>query len=529
MARKWLPIFASLLVFTFNFSTALAQDGLVLIWGEDTDYAQLDPRVTQSRHEAQVIHQIFDQLIYADENNQLFPGLAESWEVSDDRTSYTLTLRQDVTFHDGTRFNAEAVKFTFDTIQDPALGSQSAIDTLGPYQSSEVIENYVVQVNFTRPFPDALLAFAQQELSIVSPTAVETLGDGEFARNPVGTGPFRFVSWDSGRQVVLERNPEYNWAPEFFGRQGASEVERIVFRIIPEASTRVAALEAGEINIADEVPPLDILTFEALPQFGTMVAAAPGIVRGVLLNTSRGPLEDVRVRQAFMYAVDREELVERLYFGVTDVAYGPITSTTPQYWSGVEDYYLYSPEQAIRLLEEAGWTDINSEGIREKDGQPLSLFMAIIYDQETGIAIQDYVAQVGIDLQVELMLANRRNEFILANEYDMSFLGFISPSPTVLATPFHSRNIPEPGSFSFNWARYSDPDLDELIEAGESATSEEEQSDAYQRAQQMIMEAALYFPLHNSVQAVAYDSSLTGLRFVNNYQVHFYGVTQVIE
>ena len=148
--KRWIL----LLVFILSFGVAVGQDGLTVIWAEDVGQADtLDPRVSSSRHSAQVIVQMFDQLIYADEDANIFPGLAESWEISEDQLSWTFQLRDDVTFHDGTPFNAEAVKYTFDTIVDPELGSRAAIDLIGPYESTEVVSEFVARVNFSRPLP----------------------------------------------------------------------------------------------------------------------------------------------------------------------------------------------------------------------------------------------------------------------------------------------------------------------------------------------------------------------------------------
>ncbi len=505
---------------------ALAQEGVTVVWGEDrSDHSTLDPRVTQSRHEEQMILQIFDPLVYRDEDGNFHPGLAESWEVSDDGLSWTFTLRQDVTFHDGTPFNAEAVKFTFDSIQDPELGSQGAIDIMGPYDSTEVLGEHLVRVNFKRPFAAALSAFSETELSIVSPTAVQQLGNDGFARNPVGTGPFKFVSWEAGRQVVLERNDDYNWAPEFYNHQGPSEVERVVLRFIPDASTRVAALEAGEINIADLITPLDILNLESDPNFGTLIGNVAGLPFSIMFNTTRGPLQDIRVRQAFMYAVDRPKLAENLFFGFADAAFGPLSAATPDYWPGVEEYYQYDPEMAAALLDEAGWVDTNGDGIREKDGEELSLFFPALLEPDTAVAVQAEVAKVGFDVRVENVLKARQDELIFANDYDILVIRWVSNDPGVLIIPFHSRNIPEPGSFKFNWARWSDPELDKLLEDAEAATTANERTALYQEIQKRIMDAAIFFPLHNQVQMIGFRNDLTGFRFApGNWQVRFYDV-----
>lgn len=506
---------------------AFAQDGLTVIWGEDrADHATLDPRVTQSRHEEQMILQIFDQLIAQDENGNIFPGLAESWEVSDDGLSWTFNLRRDVTFHDGTPFTAEAVKFTFDSIQDPELGSQGAIDILGPYDSTVVLNEFTARVNFRRPYASALTAFTETELSIVSPTAVRELGNDGFARNPVGTGPFKFVEWEAGLRVVLDRNEDYNWAPEFYNNEGPSQVERVILRFIPDASTRVAALEAGEINIADLITPLDLLNFESSDRFVGQAANVAGLPFSIMFNTTRGPFQDIRVRQAFMHAVNRPVLAENLFFGFADAAYGPLSASTPSYWAGVEELYGYNPEGAMALLEEAGWVDTDGDGIREKDGEELSLFFPVLLEPDTAVAVQGEVAKVGFDLKVENVLKARQDELIFANDYDLLVIRWVSNDPGVLIIPFHTRNIPAPGKFAFNWARWSDPTLDQLLEDAEAATSPDERTQLYEEIQTMIMDAAIFFALHNQVQMIGHTSEMSGFRFApGNWQVRFYDVS----
>lgn len=515
-----------LLSFALLVSWGAAQDGITVVWAEDrADHATLDPRVTQSRHEEQFIAQIFEPLIAADEHGDVYPGLATSWSVSDDDLCWTFQLRQGVTFHDGTAFDAAAVKFTFDSIVDPELGSQGAVDILGPYAGTEVLGDHEVRVCFERPYASALNAFTENELSIVSPTAVAALGDDGFARNPVGTGPFKFVSWEEGRQIVLERNDAYAWAPEFFEQAGPSQVERIVFRFIPDASTRVAALEGGEVNIAEQLNPLDMLSFGNGSPIETLIGNVAGLPYGMFLNTSRGPLQDIRVRQALMYAIDRPKIIDNLFFGLVGPAYGPLSASTPLYWDGVESYFETDLEKAGALLDEAGWTDTNGDGIRDKDGEPLSLYAPILLEPETMVAVQGEVARIGVDLQVENVLKARQDEAIFANDYDVLVIRWVSNDPGVLIIPFHTRNIPAPGAFKFNWARYSDPALDALLEAGESASSPEERAQIYEDAQRTIMDAAIFFGIHNQVQTLGYDGDLTGFRFApGNWQVRFYDV-----
>ena len=509
-------------------ASALAQDNdIEIVFAEDrTDHATYDPRVTQSRHEEQVIVQVFDQLLSADENGTIHPGLATAWQVSEDGLSYTFQLRDDVTFHDGTPFNAAAVKFTFDSIVDPNLGSQGAVDIIGPYASTEVLGEHEVRVSFSRPYGAALGAFAETELSIVSPTAVEKLGNDGFAQAPVGSGPFKFVQWEKGKQIVLERNDDYNWAPAYMTHQGPSRVSRAVVRFIPDASTRVAALEAGEVQVSELVPALDMRRFSGGGEFATVVGNAAGLPFGALFNTSKGPFADKAVRQAFMHAVDRPRLAKNLFFGFADPAYGPISSSTPSYWSGNEAYFPFDPAKSAELLDASGWTP-GDDGVRYKDGQPLSVYFPALLEPDTAVAVQADVKRVGFDVRVENVLKARQDELIFANDYDMLVIRWVSNDPGVLSIPFHSRNIVEPGKFKFNWARYADPGMDKLLEDAESAATAEARDELYGAIQKQIMDEAIFLPIHNQVQTIAHTSKLTGFRLAaGQWQLRFYEVRQ---
>lgn len=502
---------------------------LTITWGEDDNAARTyDPRVTQSRHESQLIVQVFDTLIGSDENAGFFSGLAERWEVAPDGMSVTLFLRRDVTFHDGTPFNAEAVRFTFDSIRDPRLGSQAAIDLLGPYAGSDVIDAFTIRIRYTRPYAAAVASLSQNELSIVSPAAAERLGNEGFSAAPVGTGPFRFVSWERGRQVILERFDAYNWAPGFSQHQGPSRVARVVHRFIPDAATRVAALERGEIDIADVVPVLDMRRLGEDRRFRTLVGNAAGMPLGALLNTSRGPFQDIRVRQAFMYAVDRPRMVQGMFFGLIDPAFGPLSKTTPGYSPAVEAMYRPDRNRAIALLEEAGWRP-GPGGIRVKDGQPLVVqyFVPPPMGQDVAVQVQAEARRVGIDLRVENITFARNQELVFANAYDMLPLRWINADPSLLSIPFHSRNIAETGRYRFNWSRIQDPVMDELLAKGEALVDPAERAAVYAEIQKRVMEQALWFPLHNQVQTVAWRANRTGYRFARaQWIMRFYEVTE---
>jgi peptide/nickel transport system substrate-binding protein len=473
-------------------AAAPSGDGLTVTWGED-DVAPrtYDPRVTSSRHEYQVIAQIFDTLIASDGSNKLFPGLATAWDIAPDGKSVTLKLRTDVGFHDGTPFDA-------------------------------------VRVTYSQPFGAAVASYAEGTLAPVSPTAVKRLGNQGFSRAPVGAGPFRFVSWEEGRQVVLERFDKYNWAPSYNANQGPSSVQRVVTRFIGDASTRVAALEAGEIDISDATPVLDMKRLSTTAGYHEMIGNAAGIPFGLELNGSRGIFADVRVRRAFAMAVDRKALSDNLFFSLIDPAYGPLSKGTPGYWAGAEAMYPPDPKVAMALLEQAGWKP-GPDGVRVKDGQRLSGFYGAPppLEPDTAVELQAVAKRVGFDLKVETITFARNQQLVFDNAFDMLPVRWIQADPMCLENLFASVNIPSQGRYKYNWMRLNDPKLDALLAEGRAVTDQAKRDAVYAEAQQMIMDTALWFPVHNQVQTIAYRAEKKGYHLARaDWVALFYDVTK---
>ncbi|MDR7417367.1 MAG: ABC transporter substrate-binding protein [Armatimonadota bacterium] len=497
-----------------------------IVWADDRESLILDPRVSQSRHEAQIIMHVFDALIFRDFDGKFYPSLAEKWEHSKDGKSMTFTLRRDVKFHDGTDFTADAVKFTFDSIQDPKLGSQAAIDFLGPYESTEVIDRYTVRVNWKQPFAAAVANLSNPWLlGIVSPAAVQKLGNAAFARAPVGTGPYKFVEFVPRVRVVLERNDQYRWAPKAFRHQGPPRVRRLVFLHIPDSSTRMATLEKGESDVVDAVPPIDVRRFKGTRDFDVVIGDVSGIPFSYLLNTSLPPLDDVRVRQAIMYGLDRPKIVEQVFFGVAKPAFGPITPTTPGYWPGVEKMYQYNPAKSRELLDAAGWR-MGPGGIRVKNGQPLEVNHISLLQPELGVPVQAAMKDIGIKYNFETVTKARQDELVMNNQYNVGEIRWVAVDPSVIGIPFYSRNIPAPGKFKFNWSRFGSPELDRLILQGDTAVDPGRRAEILARIQKTVLDRGLIFPFNISPQPIAYRRSVQGMRFAQGFwQILFYEAT----
>jgi peptide/nickel transport system substrate-binding protein len=473
----------------------------------------LDANVWTATAGARIMRQIYDPLVWQPEGGVFVPGLAERWEVSEDGLEYTFYLRNDVAFHDGTPFNAEAVKYTYDRMADPASKSLQ-LPRLGPYERSEVIDEFTVKVVMREPFPVFLSNASEVALAPASPTAIETMGD-DYALNPVATGPFKVRRWIDNNTLVLERNEDYNWAPSFFENQGTSYLDTITYRFITEPATRVIAVETGEADIADGLPPQDIARLEGDGRFNVLKFVAPGLPQVLNINVTSFPMNDIAVRRAMLFGVDRQIMADLLFFGINPAANGPLSSASWAYWPGVEEMYPYDPEQAVQILEEAGWIDRDGDGVRENaDGQPLMLRHVTSSggaNPKVAEFVQASLLDLGFDYNAEIMPYEATARRYADNDYELARLGYhlIDPHDTFFL-PFHSSQIEEGGQF--NRSRIDDPKIDGLIRAGLDTTDVEERRAIYRELQEYIMEQALVLPAYEWTITHAMQDEVMGFR-----------------
>jgi peptide/nickel transport system substrate-binding protein len=477
--------------------------GGTLVWADQSEPDTLDTHCTFSTWADNQFKHIYDSLVFWGPDQEFYPSLAESWEISDDFTSYTFTLRDDVTFHDGTPFNAEAVKANFDRIQEIecAVG-KVAIGLLGAtYESTEVVDEYTVQVNFAEPAAAFLIGASY--LYIQSPTAMEEMGE-DYGRQPVGTGPFVFEEWAEGDHITVVNNPDYNWAPSNAGHEGPAYLEEITWRFITEPATQLASLENGEVHFINRVPASEFEQLEANPELEAVKATTPGMPPGWLINVEKPPTDELAVRQAIGAAIDRETLRTTLFGDFFSAAHSAITSVTFGYWPGGSDYFQYDPEEAMRLLEEAGWTDTDGDGIRDKDGQPLALTMSSVDTpgwRESWEFAQAQLLEAGIDLQVNIQESGPAFEECVAGVHHICALAWGLRDPVDMQIMWGSANI----GTGFAWSRLADPQVDELLAAGASETDREARALIYQELQQLILEQAAWLPMYE--RPIAYGAN----------------------
>ncbi|KHQ50608.1 ABC transporter substrate-binding protein [Mameliella alba] len=453
----------------------------VLIVGQIAEPKALDPAAVTAVNDFRILMNVYDGLVrYKDGTLEVEPALATDWTISEDGTEYTFDLREGVSFHDGSPFNAEAVKFNFERM----LNEDHPYHDTGPFplafffsavETIEVVDDLTVKFTLNAPYAPFLSNLAYPTGLIVSPAAVEQHGS-DFGRNPSGTGPFTFAEWRSNEAVVIEGNPDY-WG-------GAPDLQAVVFRPITDANTRTAEMLAGGIDLMVEVPPVALSEFQGA-EYTVHEQAGPH-VWFLILNAKEGPFADKLVRQAANYAVNKTALVDDVLEGTAAVAAGP---TPPAFaWAYNEDLepYPYDPDKARALLAEAG-----------AEGAELTFFVTeggsgMLDPIAMGTAIQADLEAVGFDVTIETY---EWNTFLgevnpgLAGKADMAEMAWMTNDPDTL--PFLAlRTDAWPEAGGFNSGYYSNPKVDELLEAARVATDQDERARLYKEMQTIVQEDA---------------------------------------
>lgn len=483
-------------------------EGGKLVYGLTLTPSGMDPHVHASSELGIPLTGVYDTLVWQGLDGEFVSGLAESWEVSDDGLIYTFHLRQGVKFHDGTPFNAQAVKFNLDRIVDPQTKSQKAVFMLGPYDHAEVVDDDTIEVYLQQPFAPLLDSLSQVYLGMASPAAVKKWGR-DYQMHQVGTGPFIFEEYVPKDHLTLVRNPDYDWAPTIFDHQGPAYLEEIEFRFLVEPATRALALESGEAQVMGEIPPQDAQRLSEDPDFQLMPVALPGTPLMLFMNTQRPPTDDLRVRQALIYAADREAIVTAIFKNLSPVAYGPLNAVTLGYAEAVAGLYDHDPELAKDLLKEAGWVDADSDGVLDKEGQSLRVeayLMSWGFMPEVAQLLQAQFKAVGVEMRSQVVAYPAALDAAREGKHHLIPFTLSSSDPDILRTFFHSDG-------GFNWAKVQDPRLDELLEEGARARDPDKRKELYADAQQIIMNEALILPVRDYVNLNAASAQVKGLRY----------------
>jgi peptide/nickel transport system substrate-binding protein len=489
----------------------------------------LDPAVTGLISAGYVLSQLYEPLIWRmpgiQEGTEFFPGLAESWEVSDDVTTYTFHLRKDVKFHDGTPLTAEAIKVSYDHIVDPNTKSASAATALGPYDHTEVVDDYTAKIVFKEPNGAFLNTVANSsQFSPSSPAALQADPAG-FGQHPVGTGPFMFKEWVVDDHVTVVKNPDYAWPSQIFANQGQAYLDELTFRIIPDASTRMNALKTGDVDMAENPPPQDVEGFASdADNYQVFHASTTGMPYCIMVNCANPPTDDVKVRQALEFAVSQEQIIDTLYKGVYQPAHNLFLPGTTGRDDGLNSMYTYDPAGAAALLDEAGW--VLDGDVRKKDGQELKLKfinLAGFGFDDISLLMQAQFQEVGIqtDITAESFPAvgdtlNNGN-----GGHNLTDFFYYAPDPFFMRALFACDQVGK----GFNWMHYCNAEVDQMVTEGNATSDAAKRQEIYAAAAKKVMEDATFIPIYEQAAVFPAKKNVTGLMFTTTGGPLFYNVS----
>lgn len=473
-----------------------------------SDVVSLSTQGSNDVPSSNVAENIYETLTVLDENQEVQPGLAESWEEVDE-TTWDFKIREGVTFHDGEELNAEAVKANFDRLVDEEIASPRAF-LFEAVESVEVEDEYTVRFNLEYPYAPLLANLAHNGTGIMSPAIIEEDyaqmeeggdPDAYINQNPVGTGPFEFEEWTPGEKVVLSRYDDY-WGEK-------AKLDTATFKVVSEQSSRVAELESGTSHVADAIGPNNVSRVEGMQD--ASVLQAPSVsLSYVGFNVEQEPFDDVRVRQAISHAIDKDEIIQGVYNGVGIPAIGPLAPPVFGYDDSVSGLE-YDLDKAKDLLAEAGYEDGFETTIWTNDNEQRV---------DTAVAIQDQLKEIGIEVKIEEVEWGAYLERTANGEHDMFILGWstvTSDADYGMYPLFHSSQHGDPGNRSF----LTDEELDEILDEARRETDPEARQELYTQAQEMLVELAPMIYVHHQEYLLGVSDS------VKDFDINAQGIYQI--
>ncbi len=483
--------------------TGNSRDTLTVAIG--TDASTFDPHFCTDSATEVLNKNLYSNLVRFNPKMEIVPDLATKWEVSTDGLTWTFDLRDGVKFHDGTAFTAEAVRTNFERVLDEKIGSPRR-SVLAMIKSIEVVGPTKIKLTTSYPTGSFLQQLAHPVGAIISPAAIAKYGK-DLSRNPVGTGPFKLKEWDSGDKIVMVRNPDYF--------DGAPPVSQLVWKIVPEDSSRTMLIESGQADVTLRVPVADLDRLRAKTDL-SLLEGPTVMTMYVALNNSRGPLKDVRVRQAMNYAVDKEALAKNIVGGLGIVADAPISQST---WGYAKiGAYPFDRAKAKDLLKKAGY----GKGFEMELWTPVGRYLM---DRQVAENLQAQLAEVGIKVTLRPWEFQALMSEVKRGQFDSVLLGW-SPSTgdadQGLYPVFHSSQFP-PNS---NRAFYRNPEVDKLLIDARQATDAQTRLALYRQAEKTIMDEAAWLFLYYPKQVVMTRANVKGVELLPTEHILFAKATK---
>ncbi len=505
--------------------------GGTLRFAQYGDPDTLDAHLTSLLVSTNVLQFVGAALISLDPDANVVPWLAKSWEVSEDGLVWTFHLRDDVKFSNGYPLTAKDFEFTYRRAINPETASPVTSGNLGPttMDSFVAVDDYTFQITLSEPYYPLLIRLADPSFMMVySEKAFNEMGADAWALNPISCGPYVVTDWQRGSKVVLTRNPDYNWGPQIEGMNtGAWNIETIEILVIPEYSTILAGLEAGEIDYS-QIETKDVELLQNTGNVNLLEAMQQGPRPFFLFNVAKPPFDDIRVRKAFNLAINRDAYIQLLAQGKGYIEYGPLTPSQIGYWDGVEQIgYGYDLDQAKALMQEAGYTYGADGMLITPDGQPFALTVYTLspetWVKTTEITVEQ-LKELGVALTIEQGEAGLLIQRTIAGDYEFSVMGNTDLEADMLYISYHSSMVG-----GNNLSQVSDPELDEILQHTRSETDPAARQEWVNQAQKMIVEKAYILPLYIPVNYYALNSRVQGYTYSSKMNALYLQDAYIVE
>jgi peptide/nickel transport system substrate-binding protein len=498
-------------------SSSPVKGGSLVYATGDAEPTCLDPHVGGNYPQALVATQYVESLVSKDKAGKVIPWLATKWKESSSGLSWDFTLKKGVKFTDGTPLTAEAVVANIAHLQNPSTGSSTGYLALQKVTRVTAVDDLTARITLSSPDSALLDSLSQTWLAIESPTALKRT-QAVNCESPVGTGPFVVTKWNRQQSIILTRNDDYNSPPADAAHTGPAYLKSIEWRFLPDSASRYAAIQAGTVDVIDNVQPDTIVAADKQKNLVNVDAPRPGASNRIELNSSIAPFDDEKVREAFIRSADVNSAISSLFFNTTKRSYSPLSSVE-KYGYSEKKLFGYSQKQAAKLLDAAGWTEKNSDGYRVKGGKvleldfPVSTNQSIPAEQSLFEQLQATTKKAGFKVDLHPLDLASWYGALGKNQYNLVSAPYTKVGPDVLRILFDSDGTkPAPSGYFANHAQITDDTLDGLLVTASQSSDPAVEKSLYTKAQKIVLEGYYILPLYDQQNHYLLSAKVKGFR-----------------
>ena len=483
----------------------------------DAEPTCLDPHVGGNYPQALAATQYLESLVSKNSQGEIIPWLATKWTESADGLRWDFTLKKNVKFTDGTALTPEAIAANVAHVQNPSTASSTGYLAMQKVTGVTAVGADVARFTLSTPDSALLDSLSQPWLAIESATALKR-SQAVNCESPVGTGPFIVTKWTHQQSISLVRNNAYSSPPADAAHSGRAYLTAIEWRFLPDSASRYAALQAGTVDVIDNVQPDTLVAAKKSQDLVAIDAPRPGASNRIELNSSIAPFDDAKVREAFIRSANVNDAVTNLFFGTAKRSYSALSSVEK---SGISEpsLFVYDQKSAATLLDQAGWSAKNADGYRTKDGKvleitfPVSTNQSIPAEQSLFEQLQATSKQAGFKVDLKPLDLSSWYGALGKNQYNLVSAPYTKVGPDVLRILFDSAGTkPAPSGYFANHSQVKDPALDALLEKAAASSDAKERLSLYKQAQAIVLKGFYILPLYDQQNHYLHRSLVKGLR-----------------